>query len=324
MCIRDSTKTASNKYDAGITLGKDGKVIVVQNDRTIVGQKAKRVWDEFSDLQSAINWLADADTFEGYVSAVLNDNGSAKYIVFNGVAELGTVDDNGNGGGAHVREYPRGTLDVTSTDKMNALDVADAIRDFLNDSRIVDVDYNASTGKATVTYTGNRSVTYDVTVNDNVSNSVLAAAELMTKVQEAVEKAGKPYGAITIEGNKMTATGSSADYVDATKGENNTSQATLDFMNFAIALHNNGAETIEFNGATYKWNTDLRHASKWVDTTGTVGANGECSDTLVTDVVTEVTNQAQGSALAAGEVATITITVDGDPLVFVIRIPAAS
>ena len=45
---------------------------------------------------------------------------------------------------------------------------------------------------------------------------------------------------------------------------------------------------------------------------------------MVTDVVTEVTNQAQGSALAAGEVATITITVDGDPLVFVIRIPAAS
>ncbi len=322
--LYNSKATADGKFDAGITLGKDGKVIVVQNDRTIVGQKAKRVWDEFSDLQSAINWLADADAFEGYVSAVLNDNGSAKYIVFNGVAELGTVDDNGNGGGAHVREYPRGTLDVTSTDKMNALDVADAIRAFLNDSRIVDVDYNASTGKATVTYTGNRSVTYDVTVNDNVSNSVLAAAELMTKVQEAVEKAGKPYGAITIEGNKMTATGSSADYVDDQKGVNGTSQATLDFVNFVVALNGSGAKEIKFKGDTYEWNTAVRHASKWTKTGATVN-NGTTSDTLVTAVVNEVKTQGNNNqTLAAGNVATITITVDGDPLVFVIRIPAAS
>ncbi len=80
---------------------------------------------------------------------MLNDNGSVKDIVFNGKANVDVTDDDGSGSdGTHVRKYPRGTLDVTSTDKLDALDVADAIRTFLNDSRIEDVDDNASTGKA--------------------------------------------------------------------------------------------------------------------------------------------------------------------------------
>ena len=309
---REATQDGS--FDAGITLGKDGKVIVVQNDRTIVGQKAKRVWDEFSDLQSAINWLADADTFEGYVSAVLNDNGSAKYIVFNGVAELGTVDDNGNGGGAHVREYPRGTLDVTSTDKMNALDVADAIRDFLNDSRIVDVDYNASTGKATVTYTGNRSVTYDVTVNDNVSNSVLAAAELMTKVQEAVEKARRPYGTITIMGNTMTADGGTGNGYLTEQGTGTATKAVEDFAEFLKALHDTGATKIVYATEEYTWNNNLTNrGSRW--------ANGD-SETLVSEVTTQATTDLDYSSASAGDVckAVVELTVDGNPMEFVIQV----
>ena len=161
-------------------------------------------------------------------------------------------------------------------------------------------------------------------VNDNVSNSVLAAAELMTKVQEAVEKAGKPYGAITIEGNKMTATGSSADYVDDQKGVNGTSQATLDFVNFVVALNGSGAKEIKFKDDTYKWNNGLRYASKWLKEGSSPDQSGGSQDTLVTAVVNEVKSQSNNQALTAGNVATITITVDGDPLVFVIRIPAAS
>ena len=122
----------------------------------------------------------------------------------------------------------------------------------------------------------------------------------------------------------MTATGSSADYVDDQKGVNGTSQATLDFVNFVVALNGSGAKEIKFKGDTYEWNTAVRHASKWTKTGATVN-NGTTSDTLVTAVVNEVKTQGNNNqTLAAGNVATITITVDGDPLVFVIRIPAAS
>lgn len=70
-------------------------------------------------------------------------------VWYTGKANVDVTDDDGSGSdGTHVRKYPRGTLDVTSTDKLDALDVANAIRTFLNDSRIEDVDDNASTGKA--------------------------------------------------------------------------------------------------------------------------------------------------------------------------------
>ncbi|MCI9587868.1 MAG: S-layer homology domain-containing protein, partial [Oscillospiraceae bacterium] len=298
--------------DAGLTLGSGGSVIVVQNEVSNTG-KISRVWESFSDLQSAIDYLADADTFEGYVSAVLNDNGSAKYIVFNGKANVDVTDDDGSGSdGTHVREYPRGTLDVTSTDKLDALDVADAIRAFLNDSRIEDVDYDARAGLATVSYTGNRSVTYNVTVNDQVSSNELEAAELMTKVQEAVEKTKKPYGTITIEGNKMTAESDDRTYL-TTPGTGTASQATEDFAEFLRALHESGVDVINYADEDYTWDDDLTHrGSRW---------SNEDGDTLVSEVVTVLTTF---FATASNTEKTITLTVDGNPMNFTIKVPAGS
>ena len=146
----------------------------------------------------------------------------------------------------------------------------------------------------------------------------------MNKVQDKIEST---YGEITVEGNKMTATGSSADYVDPDEGENGTSQATLDFVNFVVALKDSGAEEIDFLDDTFVWNRDLTLASKWMKATNDgLDENGRPNtetDTLVKAVVDAVTDQATGDALAAGDVATITITVDGNPMVFVIKIPAA-
>ena len=310
--LYNRTATDDGNFDAGLTLGSGGSVIVVQNEVSNTG-KISRVWESFSDLQSAIDYLADADTFEGYVSAVLNDNGSAKYIVFNGKANVDVTDDDGSGReGVSVCEYPRGTLDVTSTDKLDALDVADAIRAFLNDSRIEDVDYDARAGLATVSYTGNRSVTYNVTVNDQVSSGELEAAELMTKVQEAVEKTKKPYGTITIEGNKMTAESDDRTYL-TTPGTGTASQATEDFAEFLRALHESGVDVINYADEDYTWDDDLTHrGSRW---------SNEDDETLVSEVVTELTTFFGDNSKTEK---TITLTVDGNPMNFTIKVPAGS
>ncbi len=66
--LYNRTATHDGNFDTGLTLGSGGSVIVVQNEVSNTG-KISRVWESFSDLQNAIDYLADADTFEGYVSA---------------------------------------------------------------------------------------------------------------------------------------------------------------------------------------------------------------------------------------------------------------
>ena len=234
--LYNETKTVSNKYDAGITLGKDGKVIVVQNDRTVKGQKPKRVWDEFSDLQTAIDWLKNSKTFTGYVSAVLNDNGSAKYIVFNGIDELDTVDDIGTDG-AFVQEYNGGKIDITTTKRMNAVQIEAAVRSFLKDGAIDDIVYDGSgdSGKATVSYTdGRRDFVYNVAVNYVRTQAEVDAAKTMNAVQEAIDAVMLPYGKISIVGNTMTAySADGKDYLSKNNAIGTASKATADFSGFS-------------------------------------------------------------------------------------------
>jgi len=287
-------------------------VIVVQNEVSNTG-KISRVWESFSDLQSAIDYLADADTFEGYVSAVLNDNGSAKYIVFNGKANVDVTDDDGSGSdGTHVREYPRGTLVVTSTGELDALDVADAIRDFLDDDRIEDVDYNARNNEATITYTNNRTVTYDVVVKDGVASSELEGAEELGKVIKNVAPNGKAQSgsAVKVEGNEVTTMPDDpTNYYQATGGASHA-PATIDLAYLLKGLHDNGAKSIEFNNKTYIWSeTKGLKTSNWCEEQ----ANGTPNDsnTLVAAITTAMTNDIGTPSAGQHVSVTASIIVDG-------------
>ncbi len=325
--LYNGTKTSSNKYDAGITLGKDGKVIVVQNDRTVVGQKAKRVWEEYSDLQSAIDWLADADTFEGYVSAVLNDNGSAKYIVFNGVAELGTVDDDGSGKtGVVVNEFPRGILNVTSTDWLNAKDVADAIRAYLKDSRIVSVEYDVKTEQATVTYNDDSVVTYDVVVADGATSAELKGAEVVGEVLKAIAPKGVAGSGlpIEVEGNTMITKPADAtestNYVKPGGGVGAVAKSTEDLVRLLVALHNNGAKEIVYGTDIFTFTGKIQNQSgtgliqsQWVKTPNSTNS----ADSLVTAIATSFATQI-GAATSGTNRISGTIVVDGAEMVIAI------
>ena len=283
----NDTKTADGNYDAGITLGKDGKVIVVQNDRTVKGQKDKRVWDEFSDLQSAIDWLANSKTFTGHVSAVLNDNGSAKYIVFNGTDRLDTVDDNGSDKiDALVWLNDDGSVNITATESPTPETIADLVRSTRKESNIASVKYDAKAGAATIEYTdGRKDVTVPVTLN-KVTEKLLAAAAWMQDIQAKIDEKNGTYAMISFRGNTMTAY-SSDGYAYLSNGADShavgtASQATSDFVGFLVALYEDGATQITYGSKDYTWADAETTASKWV--------NG--SNTLAKDVVT-----AMGTAL---------------------------
>ena len=277
-----AVKNSAADEDAGLTLSKDGKVIVVQNDRTVKGQKPKRVWDEFSDLQSAINWLADPDTFEGYVSAVLNDNGSAKYIVFNGIDELDTVDDNGSDKiDALVWRNDDGSVDITATNLPDPEAIADLVRSTRTESNIASVKYDAKAGAATISYTGGRTdVTVPVTLN-KVTEKALAAAKWMQDIQAKIDEENGTYGIISFNGDTMTAY--SADgfkYLSKGYGVGTAAQATIDFANYLVALNVDGATKITYKTTDYTWdsaNTSL--ACKWKNSGTTLVS------TVVTDIV---------------------------------------
>jgi len=314
--FNDNAVATGTDKDAGITLGKDGKVIVVQNDRTVKGQKDKRVWDEFSDLQSAIDWLANSETFTGYVSAVLNDNGSAKYIVFNGTDRLDTVDDIGTEG-AFVQEYNAGKIDITTTKRMNAVQIEAAVRSFLKDGAIDDIVYDgsANSGKATVSYTdGRRDFVYNVEVNYVRTQAEVDGAKTLNAVQEAIDAVMLPYGKISIVGNTMTAySDDGKTYLSKGSAVGTASQATSDFSGFLVALRDNEATTISYKGTDYTWDTSKTTTSKWYSGgTSLVSA-------VVADMVTGLkANDMDGTT--GTQSAKITLTVDGEVMNFVITV----
>ena len=325
-----AVKNSPADEDAGLTLSKDGKVIVVQNDRTVKGQEPKRVWDEFSDLQSAINWLADPDTFEGYVSAVLNDNGSAKYIVFNGIDELDTVDEVVDVRGVVVTETSEG-LNVASREGLTAEQISEAVEQYMTKKgdEISNITYDVKTRTISITKIVNgreKVYVYPVTTSANLSAAAMAGAELINKVQGAIGSTSTTGAAVMVNGNKITTIPGTtkqdtADYVD-NSGSDGTSNATKDLVGFLVSLKKSGATSIKIGADEYVWNDNVRYASKWIKVGASPDAGGDVTgagNTLANKVESDITRQI--GAITAGQTAEVSVTliVDGTPIVVAIE-----
>ena len=75
---------ANKERDAGLTLDREGTVVVVETETYTGGQKPQVVWNEYDNLEDALEALGDrANKFKGYVAAALNDKGTAEWIVLN-------------------------------------------------------------------------------------------------------------------------------------------------------------------------------------------------------------------------------------------------
>ena len=87
----------ANRSDAGLALASDAKAVVIQDENNKTAVKT-----EFSSVGAAIAHLADPDAdvvgggtangtqFKGDIFAILNDNGSAAWVVFNSSTALHT------------------------------------------------------------------------------------------------------------------------------------------------------------------------------------------------------------------------------------------
>ena len=303
---------------------------MVQNDRTVKGQEPKRVWDEFSDLQSAINWLADPDTFEGYVSAVLNDNGSAKYIVFNGIDELDTVDEVVDVRGVVVTETSEG-LDVASREGLTAEQISEAVEQYMTKKgdEISNITYDVKTRTISITKIVNgreKVYVYPVTTSANLSAAAMAGAELINKVQGAIGSTSTTGAAVMVNGNKITTIPGTtkqdtADYVD-NSGSDGTSNATKDLVGFLVSLKKSGATSIKIGADEYVWNDNVRYASKWIKVGASPNAGGDVTgagNTLANKVESNITTQI--GTITAGQTAEVSVTliVDGTPIVVAIE-----
>ena len=199
--------------------------------------------------------------------------------------------------------------------------MASAVRTFLNDDDIASVTYNPATKKATVTFTDDTYIEYDVNVNKVASQNIVAAAEMMTKVQAAIEAASsaadKPDAsrvAVTISGNTMTLTPvSGANYYtkDPSGGTTHLPAAVHDLARFLGKLYTEAdAEEIVYGPDTYEWNTTQAvtgdSASKWFKVGETTGK----TNSLVGAITAAV-----GANSGSGYATTINITVDGYAMV---------
>ena len=85
--------------DYGLTIAEGAPVIVVQNVEDGNGNVLETEVDSYINFNSALKALAQENTFRGQIAAVLNDKGTAEYVVLNSDIADGAVVDDGTVGG---------------------------------------------------------------------------------------------------------------------------------------------------------------------------------------------------------------------------------
>ena len=89
-------KTGS--YDAGLPLATGAPVIVVREEQ-YTGGGSEVKYEDYTTIEQALNAMDTHKTnFEGWVSAVLDDRGAAKFIVINDKNAYSVTNDNGPNG----------------------------------------------------------------------------------------------------------------------------------------------------------------------------------------------------------------------------------
>ena len=320
-------ETASGKKN-GFSVSGDCKVVLIQDKKASRGGWA--YMDDIEEyaatgtagLKAMVKDLNDNEAFVGFIGAVFEGKLATSVVVYDKTeTEIDEGEDFDGGEDVYAHTEDSGDITITTSKTLTARQIAATVKSHLNDADIDTVEYNTSTKRAVITYKDGTTTNISVTVTKVANKAAVQGADLLNKVQDDISS---NYGTITIEGNHMTATGATTDYLDPDDGEDDTSQATLDFVNFLVGLNAKKAKKITFDSVDYKWNSGIRYASKWLKDGGTVDANGEpttAADTLVTAVVTEITT---GGAPAAGGSKDIVLTVDGAEIVFTIAIAPAS
>lgn len=201
----------------------------------------------------------------------------------------------------YVTEDPAGTINVYTARTLSARQVANVVKEFLNDADIDKVVYDpfgSATGSATVTYDDKSTVLYNVNLVKFSSDEDVTMQEVFEDALAYEYPDGREYkGDIKVNGTTVTGTYTSDQL---TTGED----VMHDMARLLGALYRAGdAKKIVFDGKTYTWDADNGlKGSNWVDSD---------DNTLVSAIGTKV-----GGTVSAST--KVELTVDGIDITFAV------
>jgi len=94
LSVSGRTLYLGTQDDFGLTLATGASVVVAQNEGYTDGT-TKFTYAEYTTFAQALSALNDSDRFEGWISAVLNNKGTAEYVVINSKDAIGVTTDDG-------------------------------------------------------------------------------------------------------------------------------------------------------------------------------------------------------------------------------------
>ena len=197
----------------------------------------------------------------------------------------------------YVTEDPAGTINVYTARTLSARQVANVVKEFLNDSDIDEVVYNPS-GSATVTYDDKSTVLYKVNLVKFSSDEDVTMQEVFEDAFAYEYKDGYTYKgkALEIKGTKVTG------YYTST--QLSTGKDVMnDMARLLGALYRaGGAREIVYDKVTYTWDADKGlTGSNWVDADG---------NTLVSAIVADFSSSISS--------ASVKLAVDGIDITFAV------
>ena len=149
--------------DNGLTIASDATIIVVQEVVDEDGDRLDVEIEEYTNFNAAFNALANGNDFKGQIAAVLNDRGTAEYVVMNsGVSDGAETDDGSGVRSDYYMTTGKGSASTSSTEvKFNLYKSVD---DTKVQSGTVDYEYIVEIldgGKWVETLDGSGKATFD-------------------------------------------------------------------------------------------------------------------------------------------------------------------
>ena len=176
--------TNKSDKDVGLTIAEGATIVVVQRERTATGDISV---EEYSTFGQAINSLEDSNNFTGEISAVLNDKGTAEYVVLKSTTPVTiTIDDGTPGSNSGtvksmtVTTYTAATPELEVTlNGASASDVNTVTLSMIVAGVTTDLGDYTATGSSLSIPTRLADGTYVLTCGDVISTFTIASGVLV-------------------------------------------------------------------------------------------------------------------------------------------------
>ena len=298
--------TDSRKPSTDVVLLKNGTLDVEGMAKYPTVVDKSNIWD-VTDMTSAGEDAAKGEFVVGYEkNAVVITTNDDKVLQTAWIWDKDEDEDEDHSfdmKDLYVTEDPAGTINIYTARTLSARQVANVVKEFLNDADIDEVVYSPADDEAVVTFDDNSKVTYKVFVTTFSSDEDVTMQEVFEDAFAYEYKDGYTYKgkALEIKGTKVTG------YYTST--QLSTGKDVMhDMARLLGALYRAGdAKKIVFDGKTYTWDADL----------GLKGSNWVNPDDNTLTLVKAIGIKVGGTVSASTKVE---LTVDGIDITFAVDV----